>query len=49
MVEIFVQTAYTMGISKKGVESMAGSTTNISIRMDAELKPRPTPSSRNWG
>ena len=37
-IEIFVQIAYTIVISKKGVDHMAGTTTNISIRMDADLK-----------
>ena len=34
----FVQMAYNNGVSKKGVDCMAGSTTNISIRMDSDLK-----------
>lgn len=37
-IEIFVQTAYTISINRKGVNGMAGTTTNISIRMDADLK-----------
>ena len=37
-IEIFVQIAYTIAISQKGVDCMAGTTTNISIRMDADLK-----------
>ena len=37
-VAIFVQTAYNIVINKKGVVTMAGTTTNISIRMDADLK-----------
>jgi len=36
--KLFVQSAYTVGISKKGDDCMAGSTTNISIRMDSDLK-----------
>lgn len=35
---IFVQIAYTVITSKKGDGCMAGSTTNISIRMDSALK-----------
>ena len=30
--------AYTIDTSRKGVDCMAGSTTNISIRMDSDLK-----------
>jgi len=37
-IEIFVQIEYTISTSRKGVDYMAGTTTNISIRMDAELK-----------
>lgn len=37
-VEIFVRMAYTVGNSRKRVDDMAGTTTNISIRMDADLK-----------
>ena len=37
-IDIFVQIASTMSRSRKGVDFMAGNTTNISIRMDAELK-----------
>jgi DNA-damage-inducible protein J len=33
-----VQIAYTVSNSRKGVENMAGTTTNISIRMDTDLK-----------
>ena len=38
IIEIFVQTAYTISINRKGVDDMTGTTTNISIRMDADLK-----------
>lgn len=34
----FVQMTYNTLVNKKGVDCMAGSTTNISIRMDSELK-----------
>ena len=34
----FVQITYNKNINRKGDERMAGSTTNISIRMDCELK-----------
>ena len=34
----FVQTAYNMYNGTKGDDLMAGTTTNISIRMDSELK-----------
>ena len=34
----FVQIAYTVIIRRKGDGNMAGSTTNISIRMDSDLK-----------
>lgn len=34
----FVQSVYTISTSKKGDDYMAGSTTNISIRMDSDLK-----------
>ena len=34
----FVQSAYIISTSKKGDDCMAGSTTNISIRMDSDLK-----------
>ncbi len=34
----FVQMTYTISIGKKGDDCVAGSTTNISIRMDSELK-----------
>ena len=34
----FVQMTYTVIISRKGDDYMAGSTTNISIRMDSDLK-----------
>ena len=34
----FVQTTYTILTSRKGDGFMAGSTTNISIRMDSDLK-----------
>ena len=34
----FVQIVYTVIIIRKGDNYMAGSTTNISIRMDSELK-----------
>ena len=37
-VEFFVQIAYNEIASRKGDDGMAGSTTNISIRMDSELK-----------
>lgn len=35
---IFVQIAYTKNTKGKGDDEMANNTTNISIRMDAELK-----------
>ena len=34
----FVQPSYTIITNKKGDGDMAGSTTNISIRMDSDLK-----------
>lgn len=34
----FVQIAYNITTSRKGDDRMAGSTTNISIRMDSDLK-----------
>jgi DNA-damage-inducible protein J len=37
-IDFFVQTTYTIFISRKGDGFMAGSTTNISIRMDSDLK-----------
>ena len=37
-IAIFVLIAYTLSINGKGVDDIAGTTTNISIRMDAELK-----------
>lgn len=37
-IDFFVQTAYIIIIKKKGDDFMAGSTTNISIRMDSDLK-----------
>ena len=37
-IDFFVQTAYTILTSKKGDGFIAGSTTNISIRMDSDLK-----------
>ena len=37
-VVFFVQIAYTVIVSRKGDGYMAGSTTNISIRMDSDLK-----------
>lgn len=37
-IEIFVQIAYTEATNEKGDDLMAGQTTNISIRMDADLK-----------
>lgn len=37
-VVFFVQIAYNIDKSIKGVDKMAANTTNISIRMDAELK-----------
>lgn len=37
-IALFVQIVYTDIISMKGDDCMAGSTTNISIRMDSDLK-----------
>ena len=37
-VDFLVQTVYIIFISRKGDGFMAGSTTNISIRMDSDLK-----------
>lgn len=37
-IAFFVRIAYTITISTKGDGYMAGSTTNISIRMDSDLK-----------
>lgn len=37
-IAIFVQIEYTVIIDMKGDDYMAGSTTNISIRMDSDLK-----------
>ena len=37
-IAFFVQMAYTRNTNRKGDERMAGSTTNISIRMDSDLK-----------
>lgn len=37
-IDFFVQTAYTILAGRKGDGFMAGSTTNISIRMDSDLK-----------
>jgi len=37
-IEIFVQVTYTEVVNEKGDDLMAGQTTNISIRMDADLK-----------
>ena len=35
---LFVQIEYNITTNTKGDDSMAGSTTNISIRMDSDLK-----------
>ena len=37
-IDLFVQTTYTISINRKGDGIMASSTTNISIRMDSDLK-----------
>ena len=37
-IDLFVQVTYTILAERKGDDFMAGSTTNISIRMDSELK-----------
>lgn len=38
MLAIFVQIVYNAGINRKEVDDMAGTTTNITIRMDTDLK-----------
>ena len=37
-IAFFLQLAYTIADERKGADTMAGTTTNISIRMDADLK-----------
>ena len=38
IIAFFVQIVYTIFIVEKGGDNMAGTTTNISIRMDSDLK-----------